>query len=125
MGSLTAEEKSHFESHVIHTYNFLSQMPWTKDLRRIPEIALSHHERLNGRGYPRKLSAPEIPLQAELIMIADIFDALTAADRPYKKAVPLERALNILQDEKRAGAINPALVDLFIDARVYQRVIAR
>jgi len=124
MGSLTAEERTHFESHVIHTYNFLSQIPWTKDLKRIPEIAWSHHERLNGRGYPRKLSAAQIPIQTELIMISDIFDALTAMDRPYKKAVPLERALNILQDEKRAGALNPALVDLFIDEKVYQRVMA-
>ena len=122
-GSLTAEERTQFESHVIHTYKFLSQIPWTKDLKRVPEIAWSHHEKLNGRGYPRKLSAPEIPIQAELIMISDIFDALTARDRPYKKAVPLEKAFDILQDEKRAGALNAALVDLFIDAKVYQRVI--
>jgi len=70
------------ESHATLTFQFLSQIPWTRDLARVPEIAFSHHERLNGRGYPRGLEAAEIPLQSRAMAIADVFDALTAQDRP-------------------------------------------
>ena len=85
---------------------------------RIPAIALSHHEKLNGTGYPHKLAAPEIPVQTRMMTIADIFDALSAADRPYKKAVPIERALDILGEAVKDGELDADLFELFVGARV-------
>ncbi len=123
-GSLTEDERVQIESHVVHTFQFLAQIPWTKELRRVPEIARAHHEKLNGSGYPYGMRNEDIPVQSKIMTISDIFDALTAADRPYKKAVPVERALDILQYEKKAGAIDGELLTLFIDAKVYQRVTA-
>jgi HD-GYP domain-containing protein (c-di-GMP phosphodiesterase class II) len=120
-GSLSEEERRQIEAHVVHSYQFLRQIPWTAEIRRIPAIALSHHEKLDGSGYPYKLLAPDIPVQARMMTITDIFDALSAADRPYKKAVPVERALDILADEVRAGTLDPHLFTLFIGARVYDR----
>lgn len=120
-GSLDERERRQIESHVVHTFNFLNQIPWTSEIRNIPEIAHGHHERLNGRGYPHKLSAPEIPLQTRMMAIADIFDALAAADRPYKKAVTAERALNILEAAVKDGEIDPNLFRLFVDARIYDQ----
>ena len=87
-GSLSEAERLEIESHVTHTFQFLVQIPWTQDLASVPKIAYAHHERLNGKGYPRQLTAPDIPLQSKAMAIADIFDALTAQDRPYKAAVP-------------------------------------
>ncbi len=119
-GSLSEGERQEIESHVTHTFQFLSQIPWTRDLAAVPEIAFAHHERLNGRGYPRGLNAPEIPLQSRAMAIADVFDALTAQDRPYKAAVPLERSLGILEADARAGHLDPDLLRLFLDAKVYE-----
>ena len=120
-GSLTPEEYKEIQSHVVHTYQFLAQIPWTKEFRRIPEIARSHHEKLDGTGYPYGMTGDVIPVQSKIMTIADIYDALTAADRPYKKAVPVETALDILQAERRAGQVDAALLDLFIEAKVYER----
>jgi response regulator RpfG family c-di-GMP phosphodiesterase len=120
-GSLSERERQQIEAHVVHTYRFLRQIPWTSEIRRIPAIALGHHEKLNGSGYPYKLSAPDIPVQTRMMTISDIFDALSAADRPYKKAVPVERALDILSGEVKDGALDADLFDLFIEARVYDR----
>jgi HD-GYP domain-containing protein (c-di-GMP phosphodiesterase class II) len=123
-GSLDAAERLQIESHVVHTFNFLNQIPWTKELRRVPEIARAHHEKLNGTGYPYKLSGDEIPLPTKMMTICDIFDALTASDRPYKRAVPVDRALSILESSVRAGEIDGELFNIFCDAKVYERVIA-
>ena len=120
-GSLSEGERLEIESHVTHTFRFLQQIPWTKDLSDIPEIAYAHHERLSGRGYPRQISAAAIPVQSRAMAIADVFDALTARDRPYKGAVPLERSLSILDEEARDGALDRPLLDLFIQARVFER----
>jgi HD-GYP domain-containing protein (c-di-GMP phosphodiesterase class II) len=120
-GSLSERERQQIEAHVVHTYRFLRQIPWTSEIRRIPAIALGHHEKLNGSGYPYKLSAPDIPVQARMMTISDIFDALSAADRPYKKAVPVERALDILSGEVKDGALDADLFHLFVEARVYDR----
>jgi HD-GYP domain-containing protein (c-di-GMP phosphodiesterase class II) len=120
-GSLSEPERKQIESHVMHTYRFLRQIPWTKEIRRIPAIALGHHEKLNGTGYPYKLSAADIPIQTRMMTIADIFDALSAADRPYKKAVPMERALEILGCAVKDGEIDAELFELFVDARVFER----
>jgi HD-GYP domain-containing protein (c-di-GMP phosphodiesterase class II) len=96
---------------VEQTYRFLTQIPWTGDLRNVAEIAYGHHEKLNGRGYPRGVREADIPVQTRLMTVADIFDALTASDRPYKRALPPERALDILTAEAREGLLDPALVE--------------
>jgi HD-GYP domain-containing protein (c-di-GMP phosphodiesterase class II) len=124
-GSLDASERQQIESHVVHTFNFLSQIPWTKELRGVPEIARAHHEKLNGLGYPYKLRGDQIPLPAKMMTVCDIFDALTAADRPYKRAVPTERALSILDECVRANEIDSELFRLFRESRVYERVMPR
>jgi len=118
-GNLDDRERREIESHVTHTFRFLEQIPWTRELRRIPEIAYGHHEKLNGSGYPRRVTGPEIPVQTRMMTIADIFDALTATDRPYKRAVPAERALDILTTEAKEGMIDPNLLRTFIEARIY------
>ncbi|TLY26767.1 MAG: GAF domain-containing protein [Nitrospirae bacterium] len=120
-GSLTNEDRLEIESHVTHTYRFLATIPWTSKLRRIPEIAYGHHEKLDGKGYPRQIIAPEIPIQTRIMTISDIYDALTASDRPYKKAVPASKALDILGYEAKEGKLDSTLLHLFIDAKVYER----
>ncbi|MBI3405838.1 MAG: GAF domain-containing protein [Acidobacteria bacterium] len=124
-GSLDAGERTEIESHVVHTFNFLTQIPWTKEIRDIPSIARAHHEKLNGLGYPYKLKSPEIPFQSKMMTICDIFDALSATDRPYKKALPVEKALNILQMSVKDSEIDPDLMNLFLDAKIYQLTIKR
>lgn len=124
-GSLSEEERREIESHVSHTFNFLSQIPWTRVLRRVPDIAHGHHEKLDGLGYPRGVPAPAIPVETRMMTIADIFDALTASDRPYKRAVPAERALEILAAESRAGALDPGLLGVFVEAGVWRGVPQR
>jgi HD-GYP domain-containing protein (c-di-GMP phosphodiesterase class II) len=120
-GNLDATERGEIESHVTHTFNFLQKIPWTKDLISVPDIAYAHHEKLNGRGYPRKLSAIEIPIQSRMMTVSDIYDALTATDRPYKRAVSTDRALDILKMEVKDGFLDPSLVDVFIESKVYTR----
>jgi HD-GYP domain-containing protein (c-di-GMP phosphodiesterase class II) len=124
-GSLTDAERREIQQHVVHTFQFLAQIPWTRELRRIPEIARSHHEKLDGSGYPLGITAEGIPVQSRMMTIADIYDALTATDRPYKKAMRVEEALATLRDEQRAGALDGALLDLFIEARVFERTDRR
>jgi HD-GYP domain-containing protein (c-di-GMP phosphodiesterase class II) len=121
-GSLTEEERRAIQEHVVHTFQFLSQIPWTKELKRVPEIARSHHEKLDGSGYPHGVGAEQIPVGSRIMTIADIFDALTASDRPYKRALSPERALSLLDEERKAGALDSALLDLFIEGRVFERV---
>jgi HD-GYP domain-containing protein (c-di-GMP phosphodiesterase class II) len=119
-GSLDDEERVQIQSHVIHTQSFLEQIPWTKDIKNIPAIASAHHEKLDGTGYPRNLGAPEIPIQSKMMTISDIYDALSATDRPYKRAVPWERALDILHDEAKQGLIDGQLLRLFCDAEIFR-----
>jgi HD-GYP domain-containing protein (c-di-GMP phosphodiesterase class II) len=119
-GSLNSDERLQIESHVIHSFRFLSQIPWTKELRRVPEIARAHHEKLDGSGYPYHMKAEDIPFQSKMMTISDIFDALTARDRPYKKAVPIDRALIIIGDEVKSQLLDPVLFNLFIEAKIYQ-----
>jgi HD-GYP domain-containing protein (c-di-GMP phosphodiesterase class II) len=118
-GSLTPEEFAEIRSHVVHTQRFLSRIPWGRSLRRVPLIAGAHHERLNGTGYPAGRHAAEIPLQSKMMSIADIYDALTASDRPYKRAVSPERALQILEMEVRDGHLDADLLRIFQAARVW------
>jgi HD-GYP domain-containing protein (c-di-GMP phosphodiesterase class II) len=119
-GSLSAEERVEIESHVSHTYAFLSLIPWTRDLARLPEFAYAHHEKLDGSGYPRGLQQADIPLQTRILTISDIYDALTAPDRPYKLAVPAERALAILAAEAEARKIDAALLEVFVDSGAWR-----
>jgi HD-GYP domain-containing protein (c-di-GMP phosphodiesterase class II) len=121
-GSLDEFEREQIESHVMHTYNFLKQIPWTKEIGNIPQIALGHHEKMNGGGYPHKLAAPKIPLQTRMMTVSDIFDALSASDRPYKKAVNRERALEILHMMVQDGELDGTVFQLFVDARIYEKV---
>ena len=120
-GSLDEAERGEIEAHVLHTVTFLQAIPWTSELKNVPEIARAHHEKLNGTGYPYKLSAPEIPLQTRMMTISDIFDALAAADRPYKKAVSVERALEILGLAVQDGELDSHLFEIFKEARIYHR----
>ncbi len=123
-GSLTSEEVRQIQSHVVHTFNFLSTIPWGKSYAEVPRIAGLHHEKLDGSGYPHGLRGEQIPLPTRIMTVCDIFDALTARDRPYKKAVPLERALDILALEVAAGKLDDELVRLFREARVFRVVRA-
>ncbi len=119
-GSLDEGERLQIESHVMHSFNFLAQIPWTPELRAIPEIARAHHEKLNGKGYPFRLNAAQIPVQAKMMTICDIFDALSASDRPYKRAIPTDRALDILKLCVREEEIDAELFRVFLDAQVYR-----
>ncbi len=119
-GSLDADERRQIESHVVHSFNFLAQIPWTPEFRAIPEIARAHHEKLNGKGYPFGLNSTQIPVQAKMMTICDIYDALSASDRPYKRAVPTDRALDILKLCVRDEEIDPELFRVFLDAQVYR-----
>jgi HD-GYP domain-containing protein (c-di-GMP phosphodiesterase class II) len=122
-GSLTDTERVEIESHVVHTYKFLEKIPWGRTLRKIPKIAGAHHEYLNGEGYPRRLVGDAIPLESRMMTIADIFDALTASDRPYKRAVPIDRALSIVEAEVKAGKLDAALFEIFVGSEVYKAVL--
>jgi HD-GYP domain-containing protein (c-di-GMP phosphodiesterase class II) len=122
-GSLSELERREIESHVSHTFRFLSHIPWGRGLRRVPEIAHAHHERNDGSGYPRGLVAKDIPLQSRLMAITDVYDALTANDRPYKKAIPHEKALDILHAEARAEKLDAELLRIFIGARIPERAM--
>jgi HD-GYP domain-containing protein (c-di-GMP phosphodiesterase class II) len=124
-GSLTGQERREIESHVTQSFRFLTTIPWTPDLSRVPDIAYAHHEKLDGSGYPRKLTASDIPVPVRALTISDIYDALAARDRPYKKAVPNDRALDILRAEATRGLIDTPLLDLFIEAKVFETALAK
>ncbi len=121
-GSLNVQERLEIESHVTHTFRFLRQIPWTKDLRRVPAIAYAHHEKLTGKGYPNSLNSDGIPFQSKLMTICDIYDALTASDRPYKRAMPPEKAIHILNLEVKDGNVDPELVRIFTESQVWALV---
>jgi len=123
-GSLTEAERKEIQSHVLHTRLFLQKIPWTDELSNIPAIAGAHHEKLDGSGYPFGLTEEQIPVQSKIMTIADIYDALTASDRPYKKALPPGTALDILCADAKAGKIDSTLLDVFIQSGVYQKVTA-
>ena len=102
------------------SYSFLILIPWTRELAGVPAIAHGHHEKLDGSGYPMGLKGSEISLQTRILTISDIFDALTARDRPYKEAVPVERALDLIAEECRAGHLDARLFKVFVDARGWE-----
>jgi HD-GYP domain-containing protein (c-di-GMP phosphodiesterase class II) len=122
-GSLTTQERDEIQSHVLHTLKFLNQIPWTQDLSKIPNIAAAHHERLNGKGYPYGLEAEQISTPSRMMAICDIYDALVATDRPYKRALGLDRALDIIQTEAKHGLLDQELVNVFMSEEVYKITI--
>jgi HD-GYP domain-containing protein (c-di-GMP phosphodiesterase class II) len=124
-GTLDPQERLEMESHVTHSFHFLTKIPWTPVMRRIPEIAYGHHEKLDGSGYPRGLTGNQIPLQARMMTISDIYDALTAQDRPYKRAVATATALDILIEEATEGKLDQDLLDVFIARQIYQATAPR
>ena len=111
-GSLNAAERLEIEKHVVRSYEFVKRIPWPPGFTRIPEFVKSHHEMLDGSGYPDKLRGDQIPFQARMLAVADIYDALTASDRPYKKSATPEKAFSILDDEAKRGKLDQVLVDL-------------
>ncbi|MFT3913156.1 MAG: HD domain-containing phosphohydrolase [Anaeromyxobacteraceae bacterium] len=119
-GSLSETERKEIESHVTHTFSFLSQIPWTRVLRRVPEIAYGHHEKLDGKGYPRALPPQNIAIETRMMTISDIYDALTASDRPYKRALAPEKAIDILSEEAKRGQIDAPLLGVFVEAGVWK-----
>lgn len=121
-GSLTQKEREEIMSHASHTYDFLKNIPWPENMEWIPETAKWHHEALDGSGYPDGMKGDELPLESRLMAVADIFDALTASDRPYKKSVPVEKALKILGEEAARGKLDRDAVALFIKNRIYSLV---
>ncbi len=120
-GSLNDEERQEIESHVVHSFTFLAQIPWTSDLKYTPWIVRAHHEKSNGTGYPYHLRGEEIPLQARMMALCDIFDALYASDRPYKKAVSAEKALEILNMSVRDQELDADLFTIFVEARIFEK----
>ncbi|MBW4583029.1 MAG: GAF domain-containing protein [Tildeniella nuda ZEHNDER 1965/U140] len=118
-GTLTLAEREVIQSHVTHTYEFLKQIPWTKQLQNVPAIAYGHHEKLDGSGYPLGLKQADIPIQSQMMAIADIYDALTAGDRPYKRSLSLPMALKILKQEAAQSKLNGDLVELFEQRQVF------
>jgi 3',5'-cyclic-nucleotide phosphodiesterase len=119
-GCLTPDERRQIEAHVADSYSFLILIPWTRELAGVPAIAHGHHEKLDGSGYPMGLRGAEISLQTRILTISDIYDALTARDRPYKQAIPAERALDLIAEECRAGHVDARLFDVFVESKAWQ-----
>jgi HD-GYP domain-containing protein (c-di-GMP phosphodiesterase class II) len=124
-GTLTAEERFKINEHVMQTIVMLDRLPFPRALGSVPEYAGTHHETLDGSGYPRQLTGEDLSIPARIMAIADIFEALTASDRPYKKAKPLSAAIDILAKFKEEGHIDPELFDLFLESGVYRKYAER
>lgn len=120
-GTVSPEERDILNNHVVTTIRMLEKLPYPKNLRDIPLYAGSHHERMDGTGYPRRLGRDAIPIAGRIIGIADIFEALTASDRPYKKAKSLPEAMRILRELARSGHIDPELYEVFVSQNVHLR----
>ena len=118
-GNLTGGERKQIEQHIVDTWEILKRIPWPRDFRAVANIAACHHEKINGSGYPWKLKGDEVPLGGQILAIVDIFEALTAKDRPYKPAIPVEKAIAIVQDEVNKGALNAKLWQLFLDRKLF------
>jgi len=120
-GTLTAEERQVINHHIVATIKMLEALPWPRHLKNVPEYAGGHHERMDGKGYPRGLKREQMSVQARVMGIADIFEALTAKDRPYKKGKTLSESLEILGKFSLNGHIDPDLFDVFVRKQVYRR----
>ena len=119
-GSLDDRERAEIEAHVTYTFRFLQQIPWTRELRGVPDIAYGHHEKLDGTGYPRGVAGEALPVQVRMLTITDIYDALTATDRPYKPAVRIADALDMLREQAKAGQLDEELLQTFVEGRIWE-----
>ncbi|MFM9967781.1 MAG: HD domain-containing phosphohydrolase [Burkholderiales bacterium] len=124
-GTLTSEEREIINHHIVATIKMLEALPWPKHLRNVPEYAGGHHERMDGKGYPRGLTREQMSVQARVMGIADIFEALTARDRPYKSGKTLSESLAILGNFRKGGHIDPDLFDIFVRQKVYLKYAER
>jgi len=120
-GTLTSAERDIINHHITATIRMLEALPWPKHLKNVTEYAGGHHERMDGRGYPKGLKRDEMSVQARMMAIADVFEALTAADRPYKKGKTLSEALRIMSFLRNDHHIDPDLFDIFLREKVYER----
>ena len=120
-GTLTAAEREIINHHIVATIRMLEQLPWPKHLQKVPEYAGGHHERMDGKGYPKGLKREEMSLPARMMGIADIFEALTAKDRPYKQPMKLSEAMKIMENFRSNGHIDPDLFDAFLRQGVHRR----
>ena len=120
-GTLTAAERDIINHHIVATIRMLEQLPWPKHLKNVPEYASGHHERMDGKGYPRGLQRDQMSWQARMMGIADIFEALTAKDRPYKEGMGLAQALEILERFSQSGHIDADLYEVFVKGEVFRR----
>ena len=120
-GTLTAAERAIINHHVTVSIQMLEALPWPKHLMNVPEYAGGHHERMDGKGYPRGLKREQMSWQARMMGIADIFEALTAGDRPYKDAMTLSQALDILDKFRHNGHIDPDLHDVFVNSEIFRK----
>jgi HD-GYP domain-containing protein (c-di-GMP phosphodiesterase class II) len=120
-GTLTMKEREIINHHIVATIKMLEQLPWPRHLTKVPEYAGGHHERMDGKGYPKGLTREQMSLQARMMGIADIFEALTARDRPYKPGMKLSQAMGIMANFKKGGHIDPDLFDVFVKQGVYRR----
>jgi HD-GYP domain-containing protein (c-di-GMP phosphodiesterase class II) len=118
-GNLTDAERKEIESHVVHSAEILQVIPWTDNLKRVPVIAGSHHEKLNGKGYPQGLTKDEIPFEGRMLAVLDVFEALTAMDRPYKPAMPIAKAIEILRAEAKFGGLQSEIVEFFVQEKIH------
>ena len=119
-GNLTPAERKQIEQHIVDTWEILKRVPWPRYVARVPHIAACHHEKPNGTGYPWGFRSGDIPMGGKILAIVDIFEALTAKDRPYKPAIPIEKALKILDDEEARGGIDSKLYQLFKERRIFK-----
>ena len=120
-GTLTQAERDTINYHIVATIKMLETLPWPRHLKNVPEYAGGHHERMDGKGYPRGLTRAQMSWQARMIGVADVFEALTAADRPYKSGMKLSQALGIMERMVHNGHIDPDLFEVFVQGKVYQR----
>ena len=120
-GTLTMKERDIINHHIVATIRMLEQLPWPKHLTKVPEYAGGHHERMDGKGYPKGLTREQMSVQARMMGIADIFEALTARDRPYKQGMKLSQAMGIMANFRKNGHIDPDLFDVFVKQGVYRR----
>lgn len=120
-GTLTPEERYKINDHIVQTEIMLRDLPFPRHLRRVPSIAAAHHERLDGKGYPKGLGADQLSAEARMLAIADIFEALTASDRPYKKGLTLSESIRIMATMRDTHHIDAGLFEIFLRSGVYLR----
>jgi HD-GYP domain-containing protein (c-di-GMP phosphodiesterase class II) len=118
-GTLTAMERQEINHHIVATIKMLEALPWPRHLTKVPEFAGGHHERMDGKGYPRGIKGKDMSVQARMMAVADIFEALTACDRPYKVGMTLSKSLDILSNFAKGGHIDPDLFEVFVQKGVY------